>query len=178
MNIYIDYEKMFNDSKVKLRELNVPIASDENISFNLDDKLKTNGLCTEDEPGKYTISIRTAYVKGKNIDLPILQGLMYHELIHTCEGCFDHKKKFCDYAKKVYKETGINPNKFEPIDSYRHPDLPIKVKCECENCGRTLICRTDRDLRTTKIEWFIDARLECTYCGKKNWVEGYGVKRR
>lgn len=178
MNIYIDYEEIFENSKKTLRELELPIAEDKDINFCLKDKQDTCGLCQQTDDDSYVISIKTAFVKGKNIDLPILQGLMYHELLHTCPGCLNHEKRFCDYAKYVYEKTGINPNKFEPIDSFRHPDLPIKVESVCENCGRTVIYRTDKDLKTSKIEWFIGARLQCQYCEEMHWVKGYGVKKR
>ena len=60
-------------------------------------------------PGGYTINVNAALL-DENIcpdDLG-LKNTILHELLHSCNGCFNHGDKWKILAQKVYDEYGIN----------------------------------------------------------------------
>ena len=62
--------------------------------------------------GQYSISKHEIAITDRLLDdrLPVkmLENTIIHELIHTCDGCYNHGNKFQAYAKKVNRELGYN----------------------------------------------------------------------
>ena len=62
--------------------------------------------------GQYSISKHEIAITERLLDerLPVkmLENTIIHELIHTCDGCYNHGSKFQAYGRKVNKELGYN----------------------------------------------------------------------
>lgn len=68
-----------------------------------------------------------------------LYNTVIHELLHTCEGAFNHGAAWKAYADRVYNEYGIEIKRtsteaekgITPL-----PPTPAKYIFRCQKCGR------------------------------------------
>ena len=109
------------------------------------------GQCQR-KPDGFHININAILCDGKHDDG--LRETLYHELLHTCRGCFNHGKEWKGLANVVKAHTGYmimraNTNndkgvtKEEILKSY-----PAKYVFQCEKCGAIITRR--RASRFTK----------------------------
>lgn len=64
-------------------------------------------------------------------------AVIYHELVHTIDGCFNHGNKFNAICRQIERVTGINDiagsRKKTGTNEYRKMEAKYKITCEC--CG-------------------------------------------
>lgn len=139
----------------ELRDINVPIRKVEKITFN-DRITSTIGRCAHGSK-KNTFKIEiTSKMKGFDEKggeyLKALKEVIIHELIHTCDGAFNHGYLFKHYAFSANCHYGYN---IQRLADYKHLGVgktdaerkkEIKYAVKCTRCG-ALFERT----RETKI---------------------------
>lgn len=139
----------------ELRDINVPIRKVEKITFN-DRITSTIGRCAHGSK-KNTFKIEiTSKMKGFDEKggeyLKALKEVIIHELIHTCDGAFNHGYLFKHYAFSANCHYGYN---IQRTSDYRHLGVgkseedrkkAVRFAVRCTQCG-ALIERT----RETKV---------------------------
>lgn len=130
--------------------------------FTINTRAKSRwGQCAKRPDGFY-ININEALCDGNHEDG--LRATLFHELLHTCDGCMNHKSKWKDYADRVSKATGLKITRTDSaadkgFDSTAMPGRKNKYQIFCPNCG--LVGTRQKRSRVVKL---ID-RCRCTICG-------------
>lgn len=71
----------------------------------------------------------------------ILKDTIIHELIHTCDGCFNHGREFQNIARQINDAYGysigtyVNKNEHKIVSNVYKPK-ERKYKISCPTCGR------------------------------------------
>lgn len=94
------------------------------------------GHCIVTEDGGFSIGIWEKLLID-SIELTTLKGLICHELLHTCDGCMNHRGKFRRHSRKIDKY--YNYGLMTSDDDYLHPEKPVLEKLQCPKCK--LICK-------------------------------------
>jgi predicted SprT family Zn-dependent metalloprotease len=121
------------------------------------------GLCKHNPDGSYTISISSRLLTNNVADDGAINTII-HELLHTVEGCMNHKEPWKREADKVNRAYGYNIKRgssaeekgVEPIES---TPKEIKYQFKCKDCGK-VYSRT-RASNFTK-DW---KNYRCGVCG-------------
>lgn len=112
--------------------------------------------------GGFTININVLLLDEQN-DVNGLKSTIIHELLHTCDGCFNHGEQWKRYAAKVYRELGYDiqrTNSAEEKGVITEPETERTPKYQivCNSCGhiweRYKMCKAIK-----RIENF-----RCGYC--------------
>lgn len=90
----------------ELDKLNIPYGKIEGFTVNTRAK-KRWGQCTKTSEGVFTIDISVRLL-DENTPLISLKETLYHEILHTCNGCMNHAKQWKSYAKIVNDAYGCN----------------------------------------------------------------------
>ena len=137
-----DLKKNADECMRELNSLGIRYANSIEFIVNVRAK-KRWGQCRRKPDGTYVISINVELLKEKN-DLRGLRDTIIHEILHTCEGCMNHGKKWKRYAERVNKAFGYNISRCASAAEkgvHRDENLEVKnidkyaIRCEC--CGRT-----------------------------------------
>jgi len=94
------------------------------------------GQCIK-KPEGFIIEIITDMLADDVPDIE-LKDTIIHEILHTCENCFNHGKPWKNVADKVNKAYGYNISRlanFE-IKTETKPKV-IKYRLHCVGCGQT-----------------------------------------
>lgn len=134
-------DKVYQNCVSMLKDIGIPVGCVRLVKVNTRAK-KTMGLCTY----KYT------NIDGKNVfDISIsyrlfepnaedgLYNTVIHELLHTCDGAFNHGRVWKTYADRVYREYGIlitRTSTEEEKGITPLPPAPPKYICRCNKCGK------------------------------------------
>lgn len=120
------------------------------------------GLCRK-EPDGYVIEISKFILN----DINTLENTVYHELLHTVEGCMNHGSKWKSLAEKVNKVYNINISRTSAAtdDMKQEYINKIKYKATCQGCGQEIL-RQKKSRFIAEIE-----RYNCGRCGSKFKVE-------
>ena len=81
-------------------------------------------------------------------DIPVdgLKSTLYHEILHTCDGCMNHGEKWSSLAEKVTRYYGV---KVTRTDSYlskgfteeqanEYKERKVKYRFVCAGCGQKI----------------------------------------
>lgn len=123
----------------ELKKIDIPVSGEiDKVVINNRAK-KRLGTCRKEKiaDGKIKFVIELSSVIMDCTEKEIC-GVIAHELIHTCEGCFNHGKKWKEYAKRANDEYGYNIHRITELEN-------SDIKCEfsakniyiikCKNCG-------------------------------------------
>jgi len=120
--------------------------------------------------GQYSISKHEIAITERLLDerLPIemLENTIIHELIHTCDGCYNHGSKFQAYGRKVNRELGYNISTYVAKDEvkamqeiYKPKDRPYIVYCPS--------CKTEFTYAIKSKVWKHPEMYVCTACRQR-----------
>lgn len=146
---------VLTECQKELRKINIPIRKVKSISFN-DRFTSTLGRCRR-KRGADTFEIEiTSEMRGFDEKggeyLKALKEVVIHELIHTCDGAFNHGYLFKHYAFSANCHYGYN---IQRLADYKHLGVgktdaerkkEVRYAVKCTRCG-ALFERT----RETKI---------------------------
>lgn len=158
-------KKLFNECYDKLVAIGVPVSNNiKKVSTN--SRLSTTyGRCSRDrKDNSFTIQIATFLLSDK-LDESIVCDTIMHELIHTCDGCFNHGKLFQRYARMVNKAYNMNIGTYvdkESVVAVRESGLQPKRK------------------KPQKDSWVfkcinVDCNYRWEYSRKPKWCKGYNT---
>lgn len=160
----IDLSQLLIEVINEAREVNIPVP------FNIYKEVKINRRsrkrfgCCHKKDNMFQIEISEFILEAPKEK--IKEALM-HEVLHTCDRCFDHGSLWKSYANKV---NGIYGYNIRRITSYEYMNVSqpktnknkekIKYIIKCESCG-ALIFREKRSKVVTHTD-----RYRCK-CGGK-----------
>lgn len=119
------------------------------VEFTINTRAKSRwGQCCK-RPDGFHININADLCDGKHDDG--LRNTLFHEILHTCPKCMNHKEPWKHWAAIVYEHTGINVKRSSSAEErgFEEPvtkRLEPKYKLICKGCGRsttyTRMCRS------------------------------------
>lgn len=112
--------------------LKIPYTKEVPIVIN--SRAKRRHGCCKKKDGKFIIEI-SEFV----LDYPVdeIKNVVAHEIIHTCYGCFNHKKKFKSYGEKL-KPLGYNITTTYKGEEKTPAEIEARYMVVCQNCGEVI----------------------------------------
>lgn len=150
------------DCMVQLDHIGIPYGNIRDFTINT--RARRWGQCQR-RPDGYHININHLLCDGNHEDG--LRNTLYHEIIHTCDGCMNHKAKWKGYAAMVkdrlgYDITRTNSAESKGVDPADvKPRESVKYKFRCEGCGGVI--RRRRASKFTRNYMY----YRCGRCGGK-----------
>ena len=98
---------------------------------------KALGKCTRYSSGKFLILLNPICLSADNDKEKMIRDVYAHELLHTCDGCYNHGPEFHRWAKVIYNELGylIDTHADEDASNYFHSLISHKYLIQCDKCG-------------------------------------------
>lgn len=117
------------------------------------------GQCVQ-SGGRFTISISSMLMSEK-VALIHLENTVIHEILHTCNGCFNHGETWKILADKVNRAYGYNVKRTtSPEEKGIDPAIfavNIKHKFVCNGCGGIVVRQRESDF-TKHYNWYTCAK--------------------
>ena len=132
----------------ELEAINIPLGKI--LSFEINYRATTRwGQCRRKPSGWYTINISHRLL-ADDVDIKALKDTLFHELLHTCDGCMNHGARWKNYADKVNKAYGYNIKRCTSAEekNIERTEKNIKHKFICKDCGQVIT--RQRDSKFTK----------------------------
>ena len=83
--------------------------------------------------GTFTLEFNKSYFTFEGTLLEDKIAVIYHELVHTIDGCFNHGNKFNAICRQIERVTGINDiagsRKKTGTKDYRKMEAKYKINC-------------------------------------------------
>ena len=98
------------------------------------------GQCCRKPNGWHTINISYKLL-ANDVDIKALKDTLFHELLHTCDGCMNHGTRWKNYADRVNKAYGYNIKRCTSAEEKNIEDdreKLAKYKFVCEDCGQVI----------------------------------------
>lgn len=100
---------------------------------------------------KFRIEFSKKYFEHNGTSLDDKKSIVYHELIHTIDGCFNHGHKFNSISYLIERKTGVKDiaGRFKKDDNgFRKANAKYTITCKsCGNVGyrhKTMLRYTNR----------------------------------
>lgn len=145
--------------KRELADLNIPLSIVDSVAVN--SRLERSwGRCRR-LGNQFRIEL--SYKLMKTATIEGIDMVMYHELLHTCIGCFNHGSLWKQYAFVVCQSKGIHISRLTSAD-----ELGVDVQvlldqgyfaCQCVYCGN-VVTRKSKCRFINHTEWY-----SCNNCG-------------
>ncbi len=117
------------------------------------------GRCRKLPDGGFLISLNSVYA---NLNPEKAKETIMHELIHSIDGCFDHKNKWQNIVSLVNRKYGYTISRcVDAGNDYREQAYERNYKVKCLGCGH----ETSRE-RISKLIKHPEA-YKCGICGGK-----------
>lgn len=166
-------KELFNLVETTIKELKnigIPVSdSIKEVVINKRAKARF-GACKRKKSyiGKYSYTIEFAEALMK-CDSNKAKTVVVHELLHTCPGCFNHGKKWKEYAQIIRNKMEISVNRTESYEALGlvKPETKEKIKyiVKCSGCGMEFPRRRMCKLVKTP------ERYRCGKCGNMLYLK-------
>jgi len=87
--------------------------------------------------GSFRIEFSTLYFNHKDTTMNDILSVVFHELIHTVDGCFNHGDKFNSISRLVERKTQLTEiagTTKKDTGDYRKNTAKYKVVCQADGC--------------------------------------------
>lgn len=163
-----DLQKVAAECISELKAIDIPIQDEkikEIVAVPLDED-GCDGHCLIINEDKYRIEIYEKMLDN-HVRLVSLKRLICHELLHTCEGCMNHKGTFRRYSRKIDKI--YNYGMMTGDDDYLHPENPILDKFQCTKCKYIYYYKKKENSDEARAVKALseDFLSRCPFCGGK-----------
>ena len=158
-------KKLYEQVRNELESINVPISRNiKNVVINNRARSRL-GCCKIDKNilGKttYIIEISAFALEYEN---KRIKEILAHELIHTCQGCFNHGKIWKLYAAMANRAYGYEIKRTSAIENTGVENINRtqenwKYVLNCEKCGQ--IIKRKRLSSLVRYPW----NYKCSKCG-------------
>lgn len=136
-------EKYLSELLIKvekqLKRIDIPLSGEIEKTVINDRAKKRLGACKKvikpDGKTKFIIEISSVILSCSEKEIC---GVIAHELIHTCEGCFNHGRMWKEYADRANREYDYNIRRLAELeDSDIKSEYAAKNKytIKCKKCG-------------------------------------------
>lgn len=158
------------------RALKIPVSSSIEKNVAVNGRPKKRFGCCRKKPDRFTIEISRFLLEAEGCGEKQIRGVLAHEILHTCPGCYEHGALWKSYAAQMNAAYGY---KIKRVNTFAEMGMPereeelagkrqIRYIIQCKKCGRQYPRQ-----RFTCVMQKIDA-YRCQ-CGGK--LELYKVKR-
>lgn len=153
-------QKVFEQCLIEAKALAIPVQQIDGIRWgNLDKKW---GICIwHTKTNTFDIVISTR-CQRKIISKEDLKNIVFHEILHTCEGCIEHSKLWVQYALKIDNEYGYGVSIFKTSYEFLHHELPVLHRMVCKNCSGICEIRDPADWERFQN----GVKFHCSWCGE------------
>lgn len=123
----------------KAREINIPVPDIIYEDVIVNKRPKKRFGCCKKKNGIFYIEISEFIL---SCDDSKIEEVIAHEILHTCSGCYEHGKKWKEFAKSMNDEYGYN---IKRVSSFEEMGLKqtskdekeeIKYIIKCRKCGK------------------------------------------
>ena len=121
-----------------LDDLSIPYGNV--VKFKQNSRAKRWGLCKR-VAGGFEIQINSCFLDERNDEKGLMNTIL-HELIHTCDGCFNHGAKWQAYGEKVQNAYGYRISRTSTAeekglsaDAISQRLKRAKYTITCSKCG-------------------------------------------
>ena len=122
------------DCKEKAKAVNIELGEISKVKINTRAKQRW-GLCSPNPDGTFTIEISNRLLED-NVSKDALYNTVMHELLHTVEGCLNHKEKWKKCAEIVNKKYGFNIKRTTSAEEKNiTTETDYKYIIQCPDCG-------------------------------------------
>ena len=125
------------------------------------------GLCKKVNDG-FEININVDLLDERN-PIEAAENTVLHEILHTCEGCMNHGKKWRMYAERLNRRYGYEIKRVSTQEekglNYHRPEAhkDFKYMMKCATCGASVKRRIESDFVKFPYMYY------CRHCGKNKW---------
>lgn len=98
-------------------------------------QLKTNGFYYW-----YVITVNKNWL-DKNPPTEHLQDTIFHELLHSCNECMNHGKKWQYYAQRVNQKYGTNISRTAEYEELPYQKPKVNYEIYCPTCKKVIATR-------------------------------------
>lgn len=121
----------------KAREINIPVPDIISDKVIVNKRPKKRFGCCRKKDGMFFIEISEFILKCSDKKI---EEVIAHEVLHTCPGCYEHGKKWKEFADSMNRRYGYNIKRtstFEEmgIEEDRGGE-DIKYIIKCNKCGK------------------------------------------
>ena len=146
LQLYARLRVLYRKCIEELKELGIPFSNSISLDVNFT-ALTRWGQCskrmTSTGNSHYTITISADLLKN-GTEKGIMQTI-HHEILHTCNGCMNHKtiwKRYADIVNNAYGYEISRTNSAqnlgyteEQIKAHRYKDAKYILQCKNESCN-------------------------------------------
>lgn len=127
-----DLQKIYIECLLEIQSLGIPVGNIESVEWARFRKKYGNCIRSRDN----TFKIQISYIcKKEDIHLDDLKGVICHELLHTCDGCFNHENLWMKYASMVDEAYGYGVAVCKTTFDFQNRDDPVLYHATCSHCG-------------------------------------------
>jgi predicted SprT family Zn-dependent metalloprotease len=158
-----ELELLVSEVAKNLESIGIPISKNiKGVSINKRARKRLGACKIEKSPYKEDCFIIEISAVSLDLDLKHLKDIIAHELLHTCDGCFNHGEKWKKFTIKA-KAMGYDISRTVSYETLGIDNLKtkesVKYKVKCQNCGhvyeRKRMCQL---IKTPK-------KYRCGLCG-------------
>ena len=132
------------DCMDKLDRIGIPYGNIVEVTVNTR-ATRRFGQCRRLPSGDFTINISDILLDERNSDTQLIQT-MFHEILHTIPGCFNHGKEWQRYADIVNRQYGTNVARTSSAANLTvQKEVYYKYRFVCENCGQEVKRQRESD---------------------------------
>ena len=108
---YSQIERVFRKCVADCRTWGIPISDKIKPTVNRVSRKDCYAVTTLLDSGWYQVNVSDLIWEEYSVPSEALRNILFHELVHTIPGCFNHLKKWKFWVKKLNAEHGtkINP---------------------------------------------------------------------
>lgn len=162
-----DLQQIFDECLAEMKSLKIPVGDIKCIEWTT--LMGAWGKCHrvwENDHFSYYLKVSDEF-QSDYINIKELRATICHEILHTCNGCYKHGKRWVKYALKLDAEYHYGIALFKSRYDIVNSELPVIHKMVCPNCGGGWKIRNSSDW--DQIQSGI--RFSCVWCRHEMEVE-------
>jgi predicted SprT family Zn-dependent metalloprotease len=112
---------------------------------------------------KFYLEFSTKYFDYEGTTDEEKRSVIYHELVHTVDGCFNHGEKFKLVGRKIERATGVTQIHTRTTETGDFKKDTYKYRVDCGYCSR--VTYRQRSMGSSDRRGYID-NYRCGACGE------------
>jgi len=139
------------------QEVNIPVSFYINREVKINTRAKKRMGCCLKKGNEYIIEISSFVI---DCEEKLIKEILAHEIIHTCDGCFNHGSLWKTYVKRMNYIYGYNiktRSSSEDLGKKYKENINYKYVIKCEKCGKE-IYRLKKSKLVTQTKYY---RCKC-----------------
>lgn len=141
-----DLYKLFDSALAMCDEAGIPYGTIFNIRINNRLSRAWDRCLSQDGRKTFWIEIQGKFAQDEFSTDKAVIAVIIHEIIHTCEGCWNHGSLFMEYGQRITDRFGIKVSATDSpenlgVDSISwNVSKKYEVKCNCRSICKDRMC--------------------------------------